>query len=58
MAILTLVPCDHYWLAVHYGAGVTAICKYRGCQKRGYFSQDVWNQMKAEGYALDKPTRV
>lgn len=56
--MLTLVPCDHYWLAVHYGPLVTAICKHKGCRERGRFTPERWEEMKRDGFALDKPVRV
>lgn len=56
--MLTLVPCAHYWLAVHYGQSITAICKFPGCKKTQRFSPEVWMEMKAGGTALDKPIRV
>ncbi len=56
--MLTLVPCTHYWLAVHYGPVVTAICKHPGCRKTGRFRPDEWEGLKRGGSALDKPVRI
>lgn len=52
-----LVPCNHFWLAVHYGGNkVIGICKR--CKKRGEFGLVEWEELKAAHAALDKPTRV
>jgi hypothetical protein len=56
--MLTLVECQHYWLAVHYGEEVTAICKFYGCRKTRRFSRDEWQAIKGLGRALDKPVRL
>lgn len=55
---LSLVPCSHYWLAVHYGPVVTAICKFPGCRRTQRFTPEGWLELKGLGQALDKPTRV
>lgn len=53
---LQLLPCYHYWLAVHYGVDVTAICKK--CKKTDTHTQEEWAEWSANGQALNKPTRV
>ncbi len=56
-ARLSLVPCNHYYLALYYGTGyVISICKR--CKKRLKCADEMWVNMKANGYALDKPVRV
>ena len=56
---LYLVPCNHFWLAVKYeGDRVIAICKHYGCRMRQDFPTLVWEGMKAQQCALDKPVRI
>jgi hypothetical protein len=57
--MLTLVPCDHYWLEVKTAGGkVIAICKHRYCKQRGEFTMEQWGALAEEGRALNKPVRV
>ena len=59
MGILTLVPCNHFWLEVKAGGGrIIAVCKYYGCRKRGEFTMEEWGKLAEDGKALNKPVRV
>jgi len=56
---LSLVPCNHFWLEVKTsGQTVTALCKHRGCQKKGTFTMNEWGALAQEGRCLNKPVRV
>ena len=56
---MTVVPCVHYWLEVTVDRGkVIAICKYRGCQKRGEFTMRDWKELFALGQAYAKPHKT
>lgn len=58
-AVLTLVPCNHFWLEVKATAAeIIAICKFMGCRKRGTFSHEAWGNLAKAGHALNKPVRV
>jgi len=57
--MLSLVPCDHYWLEVKTANEiVTAICKYYHCRRRGQFTMEEWHQLAEQKRALNKPVRV
>ena len=59
MGVLTLVPCNHFWLETGWKSGnMIAICKYYGCRKRGEFTMEEWDALAEEGRALNKPVRV
>lgn len=53
-----LVPCDHFWLEVKTKGVVTAVCKFRGCQKKYVFTMEEWGALAQAGRALNKPVRV
>lgn len=56
---LTLVPCNHFWLEVRtIGQQVTALCKFRPCQKKHVFTMEEWGKLAQEGRCLNKPVRV
>jgi hypothetical protein len=57
--MLTLVPCQHYWLEVRTHNGtVTALCKFYKCRQRGTFTMEEWAALAEAGQALNKPVRV
>lgn len=53
---LRLLPCFHFWLAVHYGSQITAICKK--CNRTDTFTPEDFEEWGAQGQALHKPVRV
>ena len=59
MGILSLVPCEHFWLEAKVGGGkIIAVCRYYGCRTRGEFTAEEWDELAKEGRALNKPVRV
>ena len=43
MTILTLVPCDHFWLEMkRENEKVIALCKWPKCRERGEFTFKEW----------------
>lgn len=56
---LRLLPCYHFWLAVHYATvsqTVTATCKK--CRKTETFTMQDFEEWGAQGQAMHKPVRV
>ena len=54
---VTLLPCFHTYLAVHYTPErVVAVCKR--CKHVATHTTEEWAEWKGEGRGLDKPVRV
>ena len=54
--MLTLVPCNHYWLEVYARTTIVAVCKF--CKKRGEFTPMEWIVITVDGRGINKPVRI